>query len=98
MFKQNTKLCILAFRTKGKKSDDSLVFIPLQMMFLPLYFVYTFRDCNWKTKQMKMVKAVGRTWRGTLHIGRCSPYQVQCILGNGIIYFIGPGKLWGMKG
>ena len=46
---------------------------------------------------MKMVKAVGRTWRGTLHIGRCSPYQVQCILGNGIIYFIGPGKLWRMK-
>lgn len=40
MFKQNTKLCILAFRAKGKKLDDSLVFIPLQMMFLPLYFVY----------------------------------------------------------
>lgn len=45
-FKQNTKLYILAFRAKGKKSDDSLVFIPLQMMFLPLYFVYTFRECN----------------------------------------------------
>lgn len=37
---------------------------------------------------MKMVQAVGKTSGGTLHTGRCGPYQVQGILGNGVFHVL----------
>lgn len=48
-----------------------------------------------------MVQTFGKNCRGTLPTGRCSSYQVQCILGDGVfhvLHWLWIDLLWGWKG
>lgn len=48
-----------------------------------------------------MVQTFGKNCRGTLPTGRCSSYQVQCILGDGVFHvfhWLWIDLLWGWKG